>query len=150
MTTISRVKSAFHFGNSVQQLPEWNISIDTLSAADRQIAERWVNGVGAEVFARIVLSVAATKSKGRAAQPGEYMLIEAASILCRNPGMERGAAAGNVARRVVEEGDWRGRPAIGEAGLSSWIQSRLKRRSDAMERQANRRAAALRTATTSA
>ena len=78
------------------------------------------------MFARIVLSVAATKGKGRATQSGEYMLIEAASILFRNPDMDRGTAAAIVAHRVVAEGDWRGRPAIGEAGLSNWIQSRLK------------------------
>ena len=135
MTTVSRVRSAVLFGNSVQQLPEWNLSLDTLSATDKQIAERWVNSVGVEVFARIVLSVAATRGKGRPTQSGEYMLIEAAGILLRNPDVDPGTAAATVAHRVVAEGDWRDRPAIGEAGLSNWIQIRLKRRRDAMERQ---------------
>ena len=147
MTTISRVKSAVHFGDGVQQLSEWNVSLDRLSASDRQIAEQWIKNAGAEIFVRIVLGVAATKGKGRTALGGEHMLVEAAGILLTDPDLTPGTAASIVAHRVVAEGDWRGRVKITEEGLSNWIQARLKLRQSAMERQATRRAAALRAVT---
>jgi hypothetical protein len=146
MTTLARVKAACIFGNAVEQLPEWNLSLDTLSASDRQLAERWINSDSAETFARIVLAVAATKTKGRTAETGEHMLVEAASILRKNPDMKPGTAAAIVARRVVAEGDWRGRVPIGEEGLSNWIQKRLKQRRPAMQRRAERTAEAFRAA----
>jgi hypothetical protein len=145
MTTLDRVKSACIFGNAVQQLPEWNLSLDTLSPTDRKLAERWINMDGAETFARIVLAVAATKTKGRPAETaGEFMITEAAGLLRKNRDMKPGTAAAMVARRVVADGDWRGRLEIGEDGLSNWIQTRLKQRRPAMKRQADRTAAAWR------
>jgi hypothetical protein len=139
MTTISQVVSASYFG--ARRISEWGVSLEALSAADRRLAERWIAQAGTAAFVRIMRGVAASK-KNRGPKPleGEHMLVEAARLV-QNKGMEPHAAATIVARRVVEESDWRGRRRSGVTALSTWIYRHLRLRLPEMQRRETRAAA---------